>query len=179
MGDLKLADVVDRLRSALPEAGGAWDARFSTGPEAWMTNDENQIGLFQEENGVRVVVWVGSDLRSLQVDSEEKLKYLPEWIVPQLAAQTKTSARLAEEEKKRAAIQPPPLETVLEALRGGKRVQLGVGRWYCTYFIDNGKLRREVFDEGLTTEEDAAEKDLTDSLAAHAQQARVALSRGH
>ncbi|HEX5038419.1 MAG TPA: hypothetical protein VFX30_14785 [bacterium] len=72
MGDLKLADVVDRLHSALRASGGTWDARFSRGPEAWVTND---------------------------------------------------AARLAEEEKKRAAIQPPPIEAATGAggsIRSGK-----------------------------------------------------------
>lgn len=80
MAEMTLKDVALRLQSSLP--GGAWNANYSSGPEAWLTNGENDIGLFQEEGYVRVVVWVGSDLRSLQVASQEKLAYLPEWLTP-------------------------------------------------------------------------------------------------
>lgn len=173
-----MADAVIKLRPALPSDKGKWVVNFPGTPapsEGWIENDENQIGLFQSESSIRVVVWVGSDMRSLGISSAEKLASLPEWVLPNLPAQTETATRMADEEKKRAAIKPPSVPDVLEALRGGKRLQLGAGRWYETYLMTDGKLRREIFDEGHVDEEDATEEELQDSLKSHAAQAREQL----
>lgn len=175
---ISMADTILRLREVLPTEHGQWVANFPGTPapsEAWLKNDENEIGLFQEEASVRVVAWVGTDMRSLTVSSPEKLAHLTEWILPQLPAQVETAIRMADEEKKRAAIKPPSVPDVLEKLRTGTRLQLGAGRWYETYFVVDGKLRREIFDEGQVDEEDATEEDLQQSLKPNAAQAREQL----
>jgi len=170
-----MADVIISLRPVLPVTNGVWTADYPGTPdpsEAWLKNDESAIGLFQSESSVRVVVWVGSDMRSFGLNSLERLAPLSEWIGPQLEAQTKTEARLADEERKRAAIEPPPLEKVLAALRKGTRLQLGAGRWYETFFMKEEKLFREIFDEGHIDEEETTEKELQDSLERNADQAQ-------
>jgi hypothetical protein len=170
-----MADVILSLRPVLPVVNGAWTADYPGTPapsEAWLKNNDSAIGLFQSESSVRVVVWVGSDMRSFGLNSLDRLVPLSEWIGAQLEAQTKTDVRLADEEKKREAIQPPSLEKVLGALRNGTRLQLGGGRWYEVFFMKEGKLCREIFDEGYVDEEETTEQELQDSLARHAEQAQ-------
>ena len=170
-----LEHVIEMLLPALPKEGGEWTtniSKMSSPVEAWLSNEKYQVGLFDEEKSVLVVVWVGSGMRSLGVDSEEKLAHLLEWIGPNLDAQAKTGARLADEEKKRAAIKPPSVEEVIAVLKTGKHIQIGAGRWYITYLWKDDKLVREIFDEGNVDQEDATEDQLRDDMASNGAQVR-------
>lgn len=177
---ITMADAVARLRPMLPTDNGTWKVTFPGTPvpaEGWLENDKNQIGLFQEGDSVRVIMWVGKDMRILGLSSQEKLAHLPEWVLSHLQAQVDAAVRLADEDAKRAAIEPPALEKALDALRAGKRIQLGGGRWYEVYFMADGKLRREIFDEGHHDEEDATEEQFEASMKSNAEQAQRQLSQ--
>ncbi|MEO5927724.1 MAG: hypothetical protein ABIO72_03305 [Patescibacteria group bacterium] len=176
-----IADAVLKLRPAVVTLDPAWTLDIPGTPtpsEAWLNSEKYSIGLFQEDATVRVIVWVGSDMRLIGINTPERLVELPGWVISHLKDQVVTNVRLAEEEKKRAAIEPPPIEKAMAALARGKRIQLGSGRWYVTYFIADGKLRCGVSDEGYYDEEDATEEQFSESMKGNAEQAQEQIRDG-
>lgn len=176
-----IADAVLQLRPAVLALHDKWILDIPGTPvpsEAWLNSNQSVIGLFQEEASVRVVVWVGTEMRSFTISSTERLGALAKWVIPQLRDQEATATKTSAAETAAAAIAPPSLEAVMAALQKGVRMQLGGGRWYQTYFITNGKLRRQVFDEGTFNEEDAMEEEFVESIRLHAAQARRAILGG-
>lgn len=173
-----MSDAVVSLRPAVAGLGAAWTFSVPGTPipsEAWLKNVKYEIGLFQEATSVRVVVWVGSEMRSFSANSPEKIGEMQPWLEQQLQAQLVAGNLAAEEEKKAAALPPPSIEAAVAALHTGKHLQLGVARWYEVYFIAGGKLRREIHDEGYTDEEDCTEEDLAQAMKNHAAQAHEQL----
>jgi len=169
------ADVVLKLRPVVAKLDEKWVLQIPGTPdpsEAWFNSDNYQIGLFKEGSSIKVVVWVGSDMQETEIDSLKDLAALGEWIIPQLEAQRVAAMRITEEEKRLAQIPAPSLETALAALRGGTRMQLGWGRWYETYFMTDGKLYREIFDEGHYDEVEATPEELVESMNNNREQAR-------
>lgn len=137
--------------------------------EAWLkTADEPDlsIGIFQQESAVRIVVWVGDDMRSRTVSSENELSALPGWILPQIEDQRGAAKAAAAEEARRRALPLPTIEEVMARLVAGEKISTGGGRYYETFFIEAGKLRREIFDEGFRETLDATPAQLQDSIRA-------------
>jgi hypothetical protein len=56
---------------------------------------------------------------------------------------------------------------VLTRLRAGGRAQNGGGRYYSIYYFQDSRLRRTVFDEGVTTDEEADTERLAADIARH------------
>lgn len=158
-----------------------WAPSFPGTPvpsEAWLKKADDasaSIGIFQSGAAVRIVIWAGDDMRSKSIASPGDLILLPAWIAPQIADQRRAEAERAVEEARRKALPLPQLEEVMAALRSGKRISVGSGRWSETYFSDAGKLRCEVFDEGHVEIFDATEKDLLRSIESRPQPFREAL----
>ncbi len=173
-----MADVAICLKPVILTLTSPWRCDFPGTPvpsEAWLKSGAYAIGLFQEGAAVQIFVWVGSEPETFHAGSAKILTDLSTWILPQLRAQAHRAVEIAAEEKAAAAIEPPTLAEAMAALQQGKRIQLGVGRWYKTYFLSEGKLRCEVFDEGAYDEYAATAEEFTDSLKANAQQARAQL----
>lgn len=173
-----LSDIAKELEQILHNPEAPWTQKIPGTPEPsemWLSNHENDIGLFTESTGVRVVVWVGKDMHSLVVASPEQLEKLKQWVFPRLAAQKIAAEKIAAEEKAAAAVTAPTLTEAIAALNAGKRMQLGYGRWYLTYFMADGKLRRNVFDEGYSDDEDTNEQELVESMKNYPEQARQQL----
>jgi hypothetical protein len=161
-----LSDVISTLRSAFPDLRPTFPG-VPVPAEAWMRNDTASVGFFQQADGVRVVVWLDRDALEKTVEQRSDLDGLERWVGPALEKQRVARDAAAAEEKRRAALPPPTLETVLARLRKGERISTGGGRWFLTYFVEDGKLCREVFDEGAAYTEAATEADLAASIAAN------------
>lgn len=150
----------------------AWVPGFPGTPvpgEAWLKkNDEPRlsIGIFQEGSAVRLVVWVGNDMRGKIVSSPDGLAALPQWIAPQISDQRRAEAAAAAEEARRRALPVPDISEVMTRLEAGERISTGGGRYYEIFFIEAGKLRREIFDEGFTEVLDATPAQLQNSISA-------------
>ena len=166
------------LKPALAKIENTWHAEImeATKPaEVWLTNEKYEIGLFHEEDSVRVVVWVGSEMRSFTVTSLQAFDEMVVWIIPQLEEQSAQRLKILAQEKKDMLMPMPTLAEAMAVLRCGTRLQLGVGRWYLTYFLEGGKLCREVFDEGDYSVEAATEAELAGSMKNFPAQARAQL----
>jgi hypothetical protein len=173
-GDVSIADVIVALDPVV------WPPNFPGTPvpaEAWIESKAEppgKVGLFQKEKGVLVVVWVGTQMRSQPVSSPDGLRTLAAWLRPQLAAQRKAADAEAAEEARKKALPVPKLEAVLSLLRSGKRMSTGGGRYYETFFVSEGKLRCEVFDEGYSDVRDATEEELRSSIEQYPDRFRAA-----
>lgn len=138
--------------------------------EAWIeerVNPTGRVGLFQEEQQVRAVVWVGSQMRSQSVASPSDSRALAAWIPQQLADQQKAAAAEAAEKARKKALPVPDLEAVLAALRSGKRISTGGGRYFETYFMSEGRLGRQIFDEGYEEAREITTQDLRRAIQSH------------
>lgn len=154
-----LADAVVALRSVLDR----FDVSFPGVPiptECWLKKGQQSVGIFQRSGAIQVVVWVGSSMRSQSCSSLESFAPLGPWLERELHEQANALAAEAAEKARRAALPVPSLREVLEALARGERFSVGGGRWSETYFIEAGKLRRTVFDEGHTETLAGTEREL-------------------
>lgn len=149
-----------------------WVPQFPGTPvpsEAWLKKPEEprlSIGIFQSESSVRLVVWVGSEMRSRVVSSAAQLGTLPAWVAPKIEEQRLAEAAAAAEEARRRALPLPDISEVMARLEAGEKISTGGGRYYETFFIENGKLRREICDEGFCEILDATQAQLQDSIRA-------------
>lgn len=163
---LSIADAVVALRL------DGWVPDYPGTPvpsEAWLKKDDEprlSIGIFQEDYAVRLVVWVGSDMRGKFISSPDGLAALPQWILPQIDDQRRAEAAAVAEEARRRALPIPDISEVMARLEAGERLSTGGGRYYEIFFIEAGKLRREIFDEGFTEILDATQTQLQDSIRA-------------
>lgn len=159
-----LADVILALRLT------AWVPQFPGTPvptEAWLKKPDEprlSIGLFQDDAAVRVIVWVLNDMRSQALTTPSQLDKLPEWIAPHITAQRAAEAAAAADEERRRALPLPAVSEVMARLEAGERIATGGGRYFETFFIENGKLRREIFDEGYSEVVDATQQQLQESI---------------
>jgi hypothetical protein len=173
-GAVTMADAATCLKPAILTLAASWRCDFpgtQVPSEAWLKSDRYEIGLFQEGAAVKIFAWVGSEPETFYAGSPKNLNDLGAWILPQLRAQAQRAVEIAAEEKAAAAIVPPTLAEAMAALQQGKRIQLGAGRWYKTFFLSGKQLRCEIFDEGNYDEFDATPEELSDSLKTNAQQA--------
>jgi hypothetical protein len=161
-----LSDVILALRPSFPHLAPSFPGT-PVPSEAWMRDAATSIGLFQGEKGVRVSVWIESEAVERTVDDRSAIAALAAWLGPQIEKQHVARAAAEAESKRRAALPVPALDTVLARLRSGARISTGGGRWFETYFIEEGRLRREIFDEGLSDVGDATENELAKSISAH------------
>lgn len=148
--------------------------------EAWMRSPTQSIGLFQEDRGVRIVVWIENDAVERTVEDRTdltKVEGLASWLRPGLEKQMAARAAAEAEATRRSALPVPDFDAVLALLHAGHRVSTGGGRWYEIYFVEGGRIRREVFDEGLTDVGDATEAELRKAIGAHPDAFRAALLR--
>jgi hypothetical protein len=156
-----------------------WRVSFPGTPvpaEAWLERQSfGKVGLFQEHAHVRVVVWVGQQLRSRMVSAPGDLQALAGWLPSQLVDQRAAEDAAAAEVKRKQALPLPELRVVLEALASGKRISTGGGRYYETFYVSGGKLLREVFDEGSTELYTATNAELERSIALYPDRFREEL----
>ncbi|MDQ3031265.1 MAG: hypothetical protein M3Y87_02535 [Myxococcota bacterium] len=166
-----LAPIAARL------TGSPWRVRFPGVPsprESWMKHGEHSIGVFQGERSVRIVVWIGDEPRATVVQAPDALAALHPWLEGALRAQ-QVSLAAADAETSREAGRPlPDRGAVLAHLTRGGRIRTGGGRWYETFFWE-GRLRREVFDEGATHVQDASEHELERAIESSPDAFRRAL----
>ena len=150
----------------------SWVPNFPGTPvpgEAWLKKADEprlSIGIFQLESAARLVVWVADEMRSKIVSSPEGLAALPAWIAPQINDQRRAEAAAAAEEARRRALPLPDISEVMTRLKAGEKISTGGGLYYETFFIEAGKLRREIFDEGFCEILDATQAQLQDSIRA-------------
>jgi hypothetical protein len=150
----------------------AWVPSFPGTPvpgEAWLKKDDEprlSVGIFQQGPAVSVVVWVGSDMRHKNISTSDALPTLPAWLAPQIDDQRRTEAAAAAEEARRRALPLPDISEVIARLEAGEKISTGGGRYYEIFFIEDGKLRREIFDEGFCEILDATQAQLQDSIRA-------------
>ena len=150
-----------------------WSPDFPGTPvpaEAWLKKRDEprlSIGLFQEAQSVRIVVWVGDDMRSRMLTTAAHLETLQFWLASQIVDQRKAEERRAAEEARRRALPLPDISEVMARLEAGEKLSTGGGRYSETYFVENGKLRCEVFDEGHCEVFDATRKQLQQSIEFH------------
>lgn len=148
----------------------AWIPGFPGTPvpaEAWLKKADEpglSIGIFQQESAVRIVVWVGSDMRSRTVSSQRELNTLPRWILPHIEDQRRAAETAAAEDARRRALPLPTLDEVMARLVAGEKISTGGGRYYETFFMEAGKLRREIFDEGFNEVLDTTPAQLQESI---------------
>jgi hypothetical protein len=178
---LGLADAVVALQPELArQIPEPWSVSFPGTPvpeEAWLECGDRHVGLFQESDGVRVVVEAGDGLPTRTASDAEGLRAIAGWLPGALAQQEKAQAEAAAEQRRVAALPVPALEDVLAALRAGQRIRSGPYRYSETFFWDGG-LKCEVFDEGVVTLEDATEARLRSALEHDPQAFRAALGVG-
>jgi hypothetical protein len=181
---LAMADVVLGLRGVLERiTARAWVVSFPGTPvpqEAWFKHESRSVGLFQSQTGVRIVVWVGGDMRSEGAHAPGDIAPLAGWLESAVADQKRALDADAVDKARIAALPLPAFEEVMAALKAGVRVHTGGGRCSSTYFWDEsrGELRRDVFDEGATWVETASESDLREMIGYYAEDFRQAL-RAH
>ena len=163
---LSMADAIAALKL------DAWIPSFPGTPvpgEVWLKKADEprlSIGIFQEGPAVRLVVWVGGDMRSKTISSREGLAALPHWIAPQIDDQRRAEKLAEAEEARRRALPLPDINEVMARLTSGEKISTGGGRYYEIFFIEAGKLRREIFDEGFQEILDATRLELQDSIRA-------------
>ncbi len=168
------APVVARL------TGSAWSVSFPGTPvpqEAWMKHESQSVGLFQEADGVRIVVWVGGSMRSKSVHRIEQFGPLEEWLAAGLGRQEGALLAAEAEAKRQAALPLPDYDAVVALLRSGARIRTSGGRYSETYFWDT-RLRRDIFDEGESYVEDGSEEQLRSSIRLYSAAFREALEAG-
>jgi hypothetical protein len=161
---VSMSDVVARLswRTGVDFPG------TSVPSEAWMRRGDRTVGLFQEEGGVRVVVWAGGTGHERMVEDLDAIEGLAPWIEEKLALQASAVAvareELARAQARRAAFPRPELAEVLEAMRRGQSFQVGGGRTFSTYAMKEGRLVVLQFDEGHTDEVPCGEGTLVAAI---------------
>jgi hypothetical protein len=151
-----MADVMLALAPLLFElTGQPIGASFPGTPdprEGWLRAGGCTVGVFQEGSSVRVVVWILGEMQARSVGTAAAFASLLHWARPTFTEQLERGADAPAPEPSKEP--PPSLEAVLSKLRAGARVQDGGGRYYCTYFMEQERLRRRVFDEGYELDED-------------------------
>jgi len=171
----QLPSMADAMLALGPEltalTGQGCGASFPGTPdprEGWLRAGGCTVGVFQESDSVRVVVWISGKPHSRGLPSVNGIASLRRWAVPLLVKQLERG-----EEVPRPEPSPQPsLDEVLTKLRAGARIQDGGGRYYSTYFIENGRLRRCVFDEGHVENEDIDPATLQAAIARSPDQFR-------
>jgi hypothetical protein len=176
-----LSDAVLASSPVLARTTGAtWDVSFPGTPvprEVWLRHEKRSVGMFQETDAVRFVIWVGTSMRSKTVNEPGKLATLGDWLESEVAEQ-KVALDAEEVEAKRIAALPiPAFEDVMTALKVGIRIRTGGGRYSRTYFLDEGVLRCDIFDEGDSYVENVSEKELRETIALYPEVFREALRR--
>ena len=173
-----LSDAIAAIVPPLAErSGNAWTVSFPGTPvpsEAWVKFGAQSIGLFQEENAVRVVVWVGAKMRSQHARARDALVSMTPWLDTRLREQSDAEAAAEREAQRLAALPLADLEAVVAHLQAGGRIAIGGGRWCETWFWRGG-LRVEEFDEGYVAVEDGSEEKLRARIASHPTAFREAL----
>ncbi len=174
---MSMADVIVALTPVLAPIGGPWRVKFPGTPvpsECWLeSSDGRSVGLFQNQPSqfaqpsVRVVVWVGDQMKNHGASTPRSLSMLGPWIGPMLAEQAKAQAAAAVEDQREKALPVPSVEDVLARLRDGQRIQASGGRYHETFFMQGATLRCEVFDEGHTQVFDATVDELAGSIKAY------------
>jgi hypothetical protein len=144
--------------------------------EAWLLHGARSVGLFQGQNGVTVVVWVGGSMQQRHLTSQADGAAIGTFVAQALEAQRLAQEADAAEEKRKAALPLPDYDEVLALLRAGGRVVAGGGRYSTEFFWDT-RLRCEIFDEGLTMQQDATEDDLRAQIKYHPESFREALAK--
>lgn len=129
--------------------------------EASIDRKDAHVGIFQGKGGVRVVV----SPEMTVVDASAGLATLPAWVAGALVKQAKEQADAKAREEARRRMPPPKLEDVLAAMRAGKRFRTGAGRWYHSYFMRDGVLVAEEFDEGHVSEAPTTEEFVGEEIA--------------
>jgi hypothetical protein len=151
-----MADVMLALGPILFElTGQPLGASFPGTPdprEGWLRAGSCTVGVFQEDTMVRVVVWILGEMHARSIGTANDFASLLQWARPTLTHQLQRGADAPIPESSKEP--PPSLEAVLSKLRAGARIQDGAGRYYCTYFMTQARLRRRVFDEGYELDED-------------------------
>ncbi len=143
--------------------------------EAWLRAGEATVGVFQEDASVKVVVWVLGEMQALDLERPAQLAELPAWAVNAISEQLQQGAA--------APPLPPPsgpvptLADVLRVLATGQRLQIGGGRYFHTYFIENGQLFDAIFDEGETFTEPTSEALLATSLSRYGEDFQREIAR--
>ena len=160
-----IADTMLALLPAFPDLAPSFPGT-PVPREGWLRRAPLGVGIFQSDRGVRVVVWIETDSLDMIVKQRSDLDGLAAWLGPALAKQRTAREAAAAEEKRRAALPVPSLEEVLVRLRAGEKISTGGGRWFETYYVKDGELRREVFDEGATMDGGIREADLAKAIAA-------------
>lgn len=171
-----LSDAIFALMPSFPELAPSFPGT-PVPREAWMRDATASVGLFQREEGVRVVVWIDREAAERTVDRRAELPDLASWVRPRIEEQRAARVAAEAEAARRAALPPPDFAAVLELLRSGARVSTGGGRWHETYYVKDGRIRRDVFDEGATDERGASEGDLRKAIARHPDPFRDALDQ--
>jgi hypothetical protein len=176
-----LSDAVLAFRPVLARISGvAWEVSFPGTPvpkEVWFRHEKRSVGLFQETDSVRIVIWVGSSLRSKSVNDPTKLATLCDWLESEVAEQKVALDEEEAEAKRIAALPVPEFEDVMTALKVGIRIRTGGGRYSRTYFLDEGVLGCDIFDEGDSYVATVTEKELRETIALYPQVFREALRR--
>lgn len=143
--------------------------------ETWLRNEHESVGLFQDERGVRIVVWIERAAEERRVEAASDLAALAAWLEPRLERQRLERTAAEAEARRRAALPLPELGAVLAFLRSGGRVCTSGGRYHETFFFVDGTLTREIFDEGDVETRSATTADLRAAIAAHPERFHEAL----
>lgn len=170
-----LGEVALAIRGALAPA--PWRLAFPGTPvpsEAWLRSDERSIGLFQSDDAVRIVVWIGGSAleQRLRTATELDAARLTDAVGRQAQWLTDEAAARVRE----AALPRPTVAEVIDALKAGARVRVGVSRYHETWYWDGG-LRADVFDEGMDDVLTRTEAQLEAAVAAWPAPFRAALGR--
>jgi hypothetical protein len=173
---LTLSDALLALAPSFPELAPSFPGT-PVPREAWMRDATASVGLFQGDGGVRVVVWIEHAAAECTVARRAQLPELASWLRPRIEQQRAARIAAEAEAARRAALPPPDFAAVLELLHSGARVSTGGGRWHETYYVKDGRLCRDVFDEGITDELGASEGELRKAIATHPDAFRDALDQ--
>lgn len=150
--------------------GGDWSLRFpgvAEPTEAWLHEGERNVGLFQQGESVRIVIWVESSMRSAIVTNLKESKTLGKWLKAALAAQDQATRAEAAERLRQAALPVPGVDEILSLLASGRRIAVGGGRYSETFFCENGRLRCETEDEGHIDVRDTTREELQAQITTH------------
>jgi hypothetical protein len=103
-------------------------------------------------------------MRSRLVADLKTLEALGPWLQSELAAQELARLKEVAEEKRRAALPVPDVDTIIMYLTKGGRVTTGGGRYSETFFWQDGRLQCEVRDEGYTNVYDSTKEELAEQI---------------
>ncbi|MBK7581903.1 MAG: hypothetical protein IPI67_17055 [Myxococcales bacterium] len=178
---LSMSDLLIVLGPMLARrTGSAWSANIAgTSPpgETWLRNGARSVGLFQQPSSVRVVVWADRALSSQSFTTPEALGTLAPWLEAALDQQDRALLEAEAEARRKAALPPPDFDAVLALLKAGARICTSGARCNETFFWD-GRLRREIFDEGDVSVCDGSEADLRRHMELYPDAFRRALAAG-